>query len=88
MAGFTFRDVDGGYPERAKAMKEKGEAHAIVGGHNYGQGSSRENAALAPRTLGLQLVVAKSFARIHWQNLINFGVLPTDLLRFFGRPTA
>ncbi len=76
VAGFTFRDVDGGYPERAKAMKEKGETHAIVGGHNYGQGSSRENAALAPRTLGLQLVVAKSFARIHWQNLINFGVLP------------
>jgi len=47
-----------------------------VGGENYGQGSSREHAALAPRYLGLQLVIAKSFARIHWQNLINFGILP------------
>ncbi len=84
VAGFTFRDLDGGYPERAKAMKEKGEAHAIVGGHNYGQGSSRENAALAPRVLGLQLVVAKSFARIHWQNLVNFGVLPMT----FADPAA
>ena len=48
----------------------------VVGGENYGQGSSREHAALAPRFLGLRLVMAKSFARIHWQNLVNFGVLP------------
>ena len=47
-----------------------------MGGLNYGQGSSRENAALAPRYLGLETVLAKSFARIHWQNLVNFGVLP------------
>jgi aconitate hydratase len=47
-----------------------------VGGRNYGQGSSREHAALAPRSLGLHLVIAKSVARIHWQNLVNFGVLP------------
>ena len=53
--------------------------HAIIGGENYGQGSSREHAALAPRYLGLQLVIAKSFARIHWQNLINFGILPVHL---------
>jgi aconitase A len=45
-------------------------------GANYGQGSSRENAAIAPRYLGARVVIAKSFARIHWQNLINFGVLP------------
>jgi len=50
--------------------------HAIIGGENYGQGSSREHAALAPRFLGLHLVIAKSFARIHWQNLVNFGILP------------
>lgn len=48
----------------------------IIGGENYGQGSSREHAALAPRYLGLRAVIAKSFARIHWQNLINFGILP------------
>jgi aconitate hydratase len=53
--------------------------HAVVAGDNYGQGSSREHAALAPRYLGLRLVLASSFSRIHWQNLINFGVLP---LRF------
>ena len=54
----------------------KVSSHAIIGGENYGQGSSREHAALAPRYLGLQLVIAKSFARIHWENLVNFGVLP------------
>ena len=75
-AEFSFRSIDGDYARNARAAQQKSEAHAIVGGSNYGQGSSRENAALAPRTLGLQLVLAKSFARIHWQNLINFGVLP------------
>ena len=48
----------------------------VVGGSNYGQGSSREHAALGPQFLGLRAVVVKSFARIHAQNLINFGVLP------------
>lgn len=76
VAEYTYRGVDGDYYERATAAKDRGEAHAIVGGQNYGQGSSRENAALAPRYLGLQLVLAKSFARIHWQNLVNVGVLP------------
>jgi 3-isopropylmalate dehydratase small subunit len=47
-----------------------------LGGRNYGQRSSREHAALAPRSLGLHLVIAKGVARIHWQNLVNFGVLP------------
>jgi aconitase A len=50
--------------------------HALVGGENYGQGSSREHAALAPRYLALRVVIAKSFARIHWQNLVNFGIPP------------
>jgi aconitate hydratase len=70
---FTFEVVDPGYVERARGL---GSGHAIVAGSNYGQGSSRENAALAPRYLGLEVVLAKAFARIHWQNLVNFGVLP------------
>jgi aconitate hydratase len=52
--------------------------HVVIGGSNYGQGSSREHAALAPRYLGLQAVVAKSFARIHWQNLANHGILALE----------
>jgi len=48
----------------------------IVGGENYGQGSSREHAAIAPKYLGIKAVIAKSFARIHRANLINFGILP------------
>ena len=52
--------------------------HVIVAGENYGQGSSREHAVIAPRYLGLRLVIAKSYARIHWQNLANFGVLAVE----------
>lgn len=73
---FTFEPVDPTYPQRAKQGGPGRPGHAILGGLNYGQGSSRENAALAPRYLGLETVLAKSFARIHWQNLVNFGVLP------------
>lgn len=72
---FTFDAVDGTYPGRAKAVQDAG-GHAIVAGNDYGQGSSRGNAALAPCYLGLRVVAARSFARIHWQNLVNFGVLP------------
>jgi aconitate hydratase len=72
---FCFDVVDDTYPERAMETRDRG-GHALVAGSNYGQGSSREHAALAPRYLGLRVVLAKSFARIHWQNLINFGVLP------------
>ena len=75
MAEFVYLQVDSTYPSRA-AEAEGG--HAIVGGDNYGQGSSREHAVIAPRHLGLRVVVAKSFARIHWQNLANFGVLPLE----------
>jgi aconitate hydratase len=71
---FTFVRVDSTYYERAMQHQQSGSV--IVGGHNYGQGSSREHAALAPRYLGVQAVIAKSFARIHRQNLINFGILP------------
>ncbi|SFU56632.1 aconitate hydratase [Halomonas korlensis] len=73
-AEHVFEAVDPAYVARAREQGEAG--HAIVGGANYGQGSSRENAALVPRLLGLQLVVAESIARIHWQNLPCFGVLP------------
>jgi aconitate hydratase len=78
IARFVFRDVDADYPEKAdEAFKRDG--HAIVAGENYGQGSSREHAALAPRSLGLRAVIARSFARIHRQNLVNFGILPLVL---------
>jgi aconitate hydratase len=72
---FVFGQVDESYPQRVLAVRDDG-GHAVIGGENYGQGSSREHAALAPRYLGLRLVLAKSFARIHRQNLANFGVLP------------
>lgn len=75
IAEFVYIQVDDTYPTRA-AQDDGG--HAIVGGENYGQGSSREHAVIAPRHLGLRIVVAKSFARIHWQNLANFGVLPLE----------
>jgi len=71
---FAFDVLDETYHKRAQEKHDNG--HAIIAGDNYGQGSSREHAALAPRYLGLQIVIAKSFARIHWQNLVNFGILP------------
>ncbi|KAA5543201.1 aconitate hydratase [Roseiconus nitratireducens] len=74
---FVYVDVD---PDYVKRAGEHQGGHAIVGGANYGQGSSREHAAIAPRYLGLELVIAKSFARIHWQNLVNFGVLPLSVI--------
>jgi len=71
---FAFSPVDETYYARAMACRQQGSF--VVGGANYGQGSSREHAALGPRYLGLKAVVAKSFARIHLQNLSNFGILP------------
>jgi aconitate hydratase len=72
---FVYEIVDPTYAKRAMEIKTVG-GHAIIGGDNYGQGSSREHAALAPRYLGLRLVVAKGFARIHRKNLVNYGILP------------
>ena len=69
---FTFENVDPSFVRRAKESR----GGFIVGGGNYGQGSSREHAAIAPMYLGVQAVIAKSFARIHMANLINFGILP------------
>ena len=74
LAEFTFSQVDEDYVARARGAG----AHVVVAGDNYGQGSSREHAVIAPRSLGLRLVLAKSYARIHWQNLANFGVLAAE----------
>jgi len=71
---FVFSPVDEAYYERAMGFQKQGSF--VVGGSNYGQGSSREHAALAPRYLGVKAVLVKSFARIHLQNLSNFGILP------------
>ncbi len=74
ISDFVFESTDSTYAARAKELG--GNGHAIVAGRNYGQGSSREHAALAPRYLGLRVVLAHSFARIHRDNLVNFGILP------------
>jgi aconitate hydratase len=75
ISSFVFSDVDPTYSKRASGLRER-SGHFVIGGVNYGQGSSREHAAIAPRYLGLEAVIAKSFARIHAQNLVNFGILP------------
>ena len=72
LANYCFSKIDAGFAERCIKAKEC----AIIGGENYGQGSSREHAALAPLQLGVKFVLAKSFARIHRSNLINSGILP------------
>jgi aconitate hydratase len=97
IATFAFRQLDREYADR---VAKQDTPHVIIAGENYGQGSSREHAAIAPRYLGLRVVIAKSFARIHWQNLANFGILalrfadagdydrikPGDTLRFENLP--
>ena len=72
LSRFCFAVCDESFAERAKAAGQS----IVVGGSNYGQGSSREHAALVPLYLGVKAVVAKSFARIHAANLINAGILP------------
>lgn len=73
---FVFHIVDDSFAERAKTES----CSFVVAGINYGQGSSREQAALAPRYLGVQGIVAKSFARIHLANLVNFGIMPLEFI--------
>ncbi len=75
-AKYVFELVDSSFAQRALENKEKGLATVIVGGASYGQGSSREHAAICPAYLGVKIVLAKSFERIHTANLINFGILP------------
>jgi aconitate hydratase len=72
MSEFCFNVCDAEFPSRAKKYGKS----VIIGGVNYGQGSSREHAALVPLYLGVKAVIAKSFARIHKDNLINAGILP------------
>lgn len=71
LSQFCFGVCDTTFPERAKALGQS----IIVGGSNYGQGSSREHAALVPMYLGVRAVITKSFARIHVANLINAGIM-------------
>jgi len=68
----VFSQIDARFHEKAKAAG----GGFVVGGENYGQGSSREHAALCPMYLGIKAIIAKSFARIHKDNLVNFGILP------------
>ncbi|MFB6355665.1 MAG: aconitate hydratase, partial [bacterium] len=77
IAEFSFDVVDDTYYERAMEIRDEG-GHCVVGGTNYAQGSSREHAALAPRFIGQRMVIAQSYARIAWQNLVNFGILPLE----------
>jgi len=72
---WVFDQVEQGFYERAT---EQGTPWIVVGGSNYGQGSSREHAALAPYHLGMRAALAVSYARIHWQNLVNFGIVPLE----------
>ena len=75
-AQYVFEGVDPSFAKRTLEAKQKGQLTAIVGGLSYGQGSSREHAAICPMYLGVRLVVAKSFERIHSANLVNFGIVP------------
>ena len=76
LANFCFNTVDESFPDRAKENR----GGFIIGGDNYGQGSSREHAALAPLYLGVKGVLVKSFARIHKANLINSGIVPMEFI--------
>ncbi|MEA3349506.1 MAG: aconitate hydratase, partial [Chloroflexota bacterium] len=73
---FVFEIVDATFPKRAGKIRDAGKHNIIVAGLSYGQGSSREHAALCPMYLGVKAVIAKSIERIHMANLINFGIVP------------
>ncbi len=75
-ARYVFEILDRHFHERATRIRDDGRQNIIVAGHSYGQGSSREHAAICPMFLGVKAVIAKSFERIHAANLINFGILP------------
>ena len=71
-----FEIVDPNFYERAKKIRDSGKSNIFIAGLSYGQGSSREHAALCPMFMGTKAVIAKSFERIHTANLINFGIIP------------
>ncbi|MGM0588278.1 MAG: aconitate hydratase [Bacteroidota bacterium] len=75
---FTLDVVDKNFHDRAIEAKDNHGGHVVIAGENYAQGSSREHAAIAPRYLGQRAVLAKSYARIGWQNLVNFGIPPLE----------
>jgi len=75
---YSYTVIDDTFYDRAMETKAKNGGHIVVAGANYAQGSSREHAALAPKYLGQVAVIAKSYARIAWQNLVNFGILPLE----------
>ena len=80
-AKYVFESIDPAFHARAIAARDAGKANVIVAGESYGQGSSREHAALCPMYLGVRAVVAKSIERIHRANLINFGIVPFLFVR-------
>jgi aconitate hydratase len=73
---YVFENTDPGFAQRAAQLRDAGKHNIIVAGESYGQGSSREHAALCPMFLGVKVVLAKSIERIHMANLVNFGILP------------
>jgi aconitate hydratase len=75
-SAYVFEGVDPGFAARAAAARDAGSHNVIVAGLSYGQGSSREHAAICPAALGVRVVLAKSFERMHKANLVNFGVVP------------
>jgi len=77
---YSYTVIDPTFYDRAIATKDQYGGHLVVAGDNYAQGSSREHAALAPKYLGQVAVIAKSYARIAWQNLVNFGIIPLEFV--------
>jgi aconitate hydratase len=75
-SAFVFENVDKSFASRAAAARDSGSHNVIIAGLSYGQGSSREHAAICPAALGVRAVIAKSFERMHKANLVNFGILP------------
>ena len=73
---YVFEHTDPEFHANASAERDKGAANIIIAGDSYGQGSSREHAAMCPMYLGVKAVIAKSIERIHWANLVNFGIVP------------
>jgi len=82
-ARYVFEPVDPEFAGRAKKFRDEGVHNFIIAGESYGQGSSREHAAICPMFLGVKAVIAKSFERIHEANLVNFGIVPL----VFARPS-
>ncbi len=77
---YAFIVIDDTFYDRAKEAQSEYGGHVVIAGENYAQGSSREHAAIAPRFLGQKAVIAKSYARIGWQNLVNFGIPPLEFM--------